>query len=187
MITENPVGGWCDYVASSPCGCYIAAGAGADIVIVSSSGEMLQNPRGHDEGVRCVAFVPGCEKIVSGTEPGKVIVWERKSSRTAVHGLNGHGRAATNLSESSGRGRACSCAGDGNRMIALGLRDGKLSVLDWETKDVLFEDIEAAYLRKASISSESTSFAPQSRMLPRMNGESAVLRLVQTARMWLQN
>ncbi len=58
LIMEIPVGCYSRCVAISPCGRYIAAGAGADIVIAkSSSGEIVQRMQGHTKDVSCVAFI----------------------------------------------------------------------------------------------------------------------------------
>ncbi len=174
LITEIPVGGRCDCVASSPCGRYIAAGAGADILVArSSSGETLRRLRGHAETVSCVAFAAGFEKIVSGSVDGKVMMWDWETSESAVLVLEGHGGAITSITANRDGGRVFFFAGNGalstwdmctgmeteelfqdkavssvaicveHGMVALGLRDGTLKVLDCTTKDVLFEDLEA--------------------------------------------
>ncbi len=173
LITEIPVGGRCTCVSSSPCGRYIAAGAGADILVASiSSGEILQRLRGHSEDVYCVAFAAGWEKVVSGSGDGKVMIWEWETSESAERVLEGHLDSVLSIAVTSDTRRGFSCALDGtmrtwdmstgaeteelsqgravdcvargeNGMVALGLRDGTLRILDFETKDLLFEDIEA--------------------------------------------
>ncbi len=76
LVMEIPLGGRCWCVASSPCGRYIAAGAGADIVVAkSSSGEVLQRLRGHSDAVMCIAFAAGGKKIVSGSWDEKIMTW----------------------------------------------------------------------------------------------------------------
>ncbi len=94
LITEIPVGGYCDCVASSLYGRYIAAGSGADILVArTSSGEIVQSLYGHTDYVLCVVFAGGWDKIVSGSEDGKASMWEWETSQSAVRVLEGYGGA----------------------------------------------------------------------------------------------
>ncbi len=101
------------------------------------------------------------------------MMWDWEISESAVRVLEGHRGAERRMAVDSVGGRVFSCAKDGNmrswgmstgteteelfqgiavscvavcaenRMIVVGLGDGTLRVLDCETKEVLFEDIEA--------------------------------------------
>ncbi len=152
------------------------------MVARSSSGEILQRLRGHAEEVFYLAFAGGSEKIVSGSQDGNAMIWEWETSETAVRVLEGHGEGVSSFAVSSDGGRVFSCADDGtlrtwdvsagteteetslgnavdcvafcgeNGMIALGLKDGTLRVLDCETKHVLFQDIESHEVRICCVS-----------------------------------
>ncbi len=123
---------------------------------------------GHGEDVLCLAFAAGCEKIFSGAEDGKAMMWEWETSETAVRVLEGHGGEVTSIAADSDGGRVFSCADDGtlrtwdvssgteteelpqdnavrcvavcreNRMMSLGFSEGTLKVLDCETKRCAF-------------------------------------------------
>ncbi len=118
-----------------------------------------------------MTFAAGSQKIVSGFEDGKAMIWEWQTSESAVRVLEGHGEAVMDIAVHSDGGRVLSCSRDGtlrtwdistgaetevlsqgnavccvavcgeNRMIAFGLRDRRLRVLDCRTKDVLFEEV----------------------------------------------
>ncbi len=68
------------------------------------------------EVVLCVAFAAGCEKVVSGSRDGKVLIWEWETSESAVRALEGHGEAVTSISVSCDGGRVFFCAEDGTVM-----------------------------------------------------------------------
>ncbi len=112
------MGGRCNCVACSPCGRYIAGGAGKDIVIIdASSGEILRRLRSHSKDVRCITFFPGCTKIVSGSDDGKVIVWEWESLESPAHVREGH----------SDWVRGVAVSRDGQRIYS-GSEDGSLRI-----------------------------------------------------------
>ncbi len=183
LMMELPVGGPCHCVASSPCGRYIAAGAGGDILVADSNTyDVLKRMRGHTMDVTSVAFVAGCEEIVSGSEDGKVMTWKWQSSESAVQVFEGHRDAVQSIAVSRDGGRIFSCSDDAtlriwdtftgtpteellqgsaatcvavceeSQMIALGLANGTLRVLDCWTKNLLFEAPEML--------TSSVSFSP---------------------------
>ncbi len=118
LMMEIPLGGWCCCVASSPCGRYIAAGAGADIVVAkSSTGEVLWRLRGHSDAVTCVAFAAAGKKIMSGSEDKKIMIWEWEASESAVQVLEGHKGEVTGIAANSDGGRIYSCSTDGTVRI----------------------------------------------------------------------
>ncbi len=197
---EIPLGERCR-VASSSRGRYIAAGAGTDILVAkSSNGEILRHMRGHTKNVTCIAFAAEGTKIVSGSWDKKVMVWQWDSSESGEQVLEGHS-GVTDVAETNNGGHIYSCSTDGtvrawdtatgteagivsqgskvlciavcgeNRMIALGLRNGALRVLDCGTKDVLFEDTEAHKSLFLSV-----SFSP--------TGSYVATRSRQTIRVW---
>ncbi len=105
-------------VADSPCGRYIAAGAGSDAVVLqNSNGEMLQRLRGHTEDVTCIGFVAGWEKLVSGSRDGKVMVWQWESSELPAQVLERHDDEAMGIAVHSDGGRIFSCSVDGTLRI----------------------------------------------------------------------
>ncbi len=123
-------------------------------------------------GVWCVAFAAGWEKIVSGSWDGKVMIWEWETSESPAQVL-GHKNRVTGVAVNSDGGHIFSCSEDStltiwdistgkltqkisqgnavdcvavcgeNGMIAVGLDDGTLRVLDCVKKNVLFEHNEA--------------------------------------------
>ncbi len=77
QLLEIRVGAWCDWVSCSPCGDYIAAGGGQDVVVADvNTGDVLKRLHGHSSLVTCVKFVGGSKKIVSASRDGTVAVWE---------------------------------------------------------------------------------------------------------------
>ncbi len=118
QIMEVPVGGWCDCIASSPCGRYLAAGAGVDIVVADiSTGEMLQRLKGHIGHVSSVKFAAESEKLFSGSSDGKLIMWEWEASNSPLQILEGHDDRVTAIAVTKNGERIFSCSEDGTLRI----------------------------------------------------------------------
>ncbi len=90
QLLEIPVGGRCRWVSCSPCGDYIAAGGGWDVVVAdANTGDVLKRLHGHSKDVTCVKFVGGSKRIVSASEDGTVAVWEWEKSEARSLGSGG--------------------------------------------------------------------------------------------------
>ncbi len=114
QIFEIPVGGQCSDVACSPCGLYIAAGGGLNIVLaVANTGDVLKRLHGHSSDVECVSFVGGSKKIVSASADRTVAVWEWEKSESPTLVLEGHSDVVHSVAVSR----------DGERIFS-GSRDG---------------------------------------------------------------
>ncbi len=121
LVMEIPLGGTegvC--VACSPCGRYIAAGNSDIIVIVkTSSGEILQRFR-PDNGslhVSCIVFAAGSKKIVAGSLPGEVMIWEWESSESPTKILKKHKRGVSGIAMSIDEDEIFSSSYDGSLRI----------------------------------------------------------------------
>lgn len=94
------------------------------MVMSSSSSEVLQR-------VRECLFFAGCEKLVAGSEDGKVVVWEWEASELAVQELDGHGDRVSHSAADSSGARITSCSDNGTLRIcdlSTGTQTWKLSM-----------------------------------------------------------
>ncbi len=101
-----------------------------------NTGDVLKRLRGHSKYVRCVKFVGGSKKIVSGSKEGTVAVWEWEKSEARSLVLEGHNGSVNGVAAS----------GDGERIVS-GSDDGTLTVWNGKTgfEDAKFEQGSAVY------------------------------------------
>ncbi len=128
-MMEIPLAGLFECVASSPCGRYIASGAGAHLVAKSSTGAILRRIRDHSDDVTCIAFAAKGKKILSGSRD-KVMVWDLELSEAAAQVLEGHSGEVTGICANIDGGSVYSTSYDGSVRIwdaATGTETEKLS------------------------------------------------------------
>ncbi len=114
QILEVPVGEWCDCVTCSPCGRYIAAGGGPDVVVADiNTGDVLKRLHGHTADVTCITFVCGSKKIVSASHDRTVAMWEWEKSEARILVLEGHSGAVWSVAISRDGERIVSGSEDG--------------------------------------------------------------------------
>ncbi len=157
-------------MASSPCGRYIAAEAGADIVVAKIiNGEIVQRMQAHTKAVTCISFAAPSKKLSLGHWTRTLLCGNGKYQNRLCKFLKGTAKLV-GIAVSNGGGRifcwsydrtlriwdasagaqteklaqgsevTCVAVYSETSMIALGFHVGTLRVLDCVTKDVLFED-----------------------------------------------
>ncbi len=123
QIMEIPVGGSCKRLTCSPCGKYIAAGSGQDIVLADvNTGDVLKRLLGNSRNVNCICFIGGWKRIASASGDKTVSVWEWEKSDSPVLVLEGHSDVVYGVAASK----------DGERIFSVS-KDGTLRV--WKGND----------------------------------------------------
>ncbi len=85
------MGAWCHSVTCSPCGRYVLAGGGQNVVVADSiTGAVLKQLKGHSGTLHCVRFVAGSQTIVSASADKTIAVWEWEKSNPLIKVLEGH-------------------------------------------------------------------------------------------------
>jgi WD40 repeat protein len=80
-----------------------------------ASGDELHVLRGHAGAVRCVAFCPDGDRLVSGGDDQMVKVWDVADGKLVLT-LRGHSRAVTGVTFSPDGNRLASVSGDSSRI-----------------------------------------------------------------------
>jgi WD40 repeat protein len=190
LVAEISVGGSCWSVDCSPCGRFIAAGAGEDVVVLDvASRRTVGRLRGHSDLVTGVKFVMS-SKLVSCSSDESVMVWDWKCSSAPVMTLTGHtdrindvcvsrdGKHVFSVSDDKtlkvwdmGTGlqskevvQRCGvdsvCVCPAGRNVALGLDDGTVKVVDVDSAATIFES-ESAHTDTV----RSVAFSPDGKVL----------------------